>query len=133
MIRIAVDADGPRLIAHEVVVNDLVNAAIVARKPVVDRGKVADDATVNAGLFGDLAQRRLLRGLRTLQVALGQAPLDAARPVAPGDQRGIGNSVTYVNNNATRAGFGGNRQVGAAYAHRSGPTRGSGHPGSAVN
>ena len=43
-------------------------------------------------------------GLGTLEVALGQAPLDAARSIASRDQRRIGNSVTYVDDDAARAG-----------------------------
>ena len=50
-------------------VNDLVDAAVVAGKPVVDRRQVANDAPVDAGFLGDLAQRRLLGGLGTLQVS----------------------------------------------------------------
>ena len=66
-------------------VNDLVDAAVVAGKPVVDRRQVADDTPVDAGFLGDLAQRRLLRGLGALQVTLGQAPLDTPRSIASRD------------------------------------------------
>ena len=114
-------------------VNDLVDAAVAAGEPVVDRREVADDAPVDAGFLGDLAQRRLLRGLGTLQVSLGQAPLDTPRSIASRDKRCLGNSVTHVHDNTARAGFCGNRQVRAARAHGSRPTRGSRNPGSAVN
>jgi hypothetical protein len=113
--------------------DDLVDAAVVAGEPVIDRREVADDAPLDTGFLGDLAQGGLLRGLGTLEVALGQTPFDAARAVASGDERRIGNSVTYVDDDAARAGFRGNRQMRAARAHGSRPTRGSGNPGSAVN
>ena len=51
--------------------DDLVDAAVVAGEPVVDGGEVADDAPVDAGFLGDLAQCGLLRSLGPLQVPLG--------------------------------------------------------------
>lgn len=70
VIRIPIDGNRAGLIPHQIVVDDLVDAAVVAGEPVVDRREVADDAPVDAGFLGDLAQRGLLGG-RTLEVALG--------------------------------------------------------------
>ena len=93
---------------------------------------MTNDAPVNASFLSNFAQRGLLGSLETLKVTLEKAPLNTASPIASRDQRRIGNSVTHINDDASRAGFRANRQVRAARAHESRPTRGFGNPASAL-
>ena len=85
MVRIVLRGQGAAGGLQEEVVDDLVDAVVVPSEPVVDRGQVTQDAPVDAGLLGDLAHGRLLRSLSALQVALGQAPLQAPTAVTTGD------------------------------------------------
>src|SRR5690606_19299969 len=59
---------------HEVEVAELVDQPTAVPEVPVDGGQLADDRELlEAGLFRDLAQRRLLRRLLTLEVALRQS------------------------------------------------------------
>ena len=72
---------------EQVVVDELVDAALAGGEPVVDGAELDEHPPLDAGLLGHLARRGLGQRLLALDVALGQAPLDPARPVAAGDDR----------------------------------------------
>lgn len=85
---------------EEIVVHHLVDAPVGPGEPVVDRGEVAQHLSLDAGLLGDLTHGCLLRGLFTLEMALGQAPFDTPGAVAAGDHRGESTAVLDVHHQA---------------------------------
>ena len=70
---------------EEVVVHELVHATVGGGEPVVDGPELGEHPSGDPGLLSDLALRGLGERLARLNVALRQAPLDAAGPVAAGD------------------------------------------------
>ena len=88
MVRVVVRGEPTSERFEQEVVDDLVNAVVVPREPVVDGGQVTQNPTGDARLLGDLAHGRLLSGFRSLEVALGQAPLETAAAIAARDDRG---------------------------------------------
>src|ERR1700722_20053797 len=69
-------------------VHGFVHAPPVGDEPVVDAAQRSQDAAVNAGLFGDLADRGLLGRLAELDMAFRQRPQHPAAPVNATDERG---------------------------------------------
>ena len=91
--------------------DNLVDTVVVTGEPVVDGRQVPQHATCDTGLLGDLPHRRLLGRLLTLQVALGQAPLQTAATVAARDDGSHGPAVMNVNDQAARTRLVDDRQV----------------------
>ena len=81
----------------------LVDAPLAGREPVVDGAELDEHAALDAGLLGHLARGGLRQGLLALDVALGQAPLDATGPVAPGDDGDAGLALVDVDDDTARA------------------------------
>ena len=102
---------------EQVVVDVLVDPPLAGGEPVVDGAELDEHAPLDAGLLGDLARRGLGQGLLALDVALGQAPLDAAGPVAAGDHGDARLALVDVDDDPT----------GAALLDRRQPP--GGHPG----
>lgn len=80
---------------EEEVVDDFVDAAIVAGEPVVDGCEVAQDAAVYAGFFGYFAYGGLFCGFGSFEVAFGEAPFEASATVSTGDDGDVGVAVTH--------------------------------------
>ena len=85
---------------EQVVVDELVHPLRRRREPVVDGAELDEHPSDDAGLLGDLAGGRLDERLAGLDVSLGEAPLDAAGPVAPRDDRDEGAAVLDVDDDA---------------------------------
>lgn len=90
--------------------DDLVNTAVCAGEPVVDRSEVAQDTTGDSRLFRNLTDGRFFRRFVALKVTLRQAPFKAATTIPTSDDHGIGVAVLYGNNDATSTCLINNRQ-----------------------
>ena len=101
VIRVVLNGDETGLVAHQIVVDNLVDAVVRSGEPVVDAREVTDDPSMNTGLFGDLAQGSLLGSFTRFEMAFWQAPFNSACAVAPGDQGGVGDPVNDINDDAS--------------------------------
>jgi poly(A) polymerase len=90
---------------HEVVVDGLVDAAILRDEPEVDDAQGSDDPTDDAGLLFDLTQRGILCRLTSLEMALGQRPHESPTPVMPGDKRSARLARTSIDDQTTGRGL----------------------------
>ena len=81
----------------------LVDAALAGGEPVVDGAELDEHPALDAGLLGHLARGGLGQRLLALDVPLGQAPLDAAGPVAAGDDGDAGLTLVDVDDHPARA------------------------------
>src|SRR5699024_6588181 len=90
---------------QEVVVNDLVDPAVRAGEPIIDRRDGAQNLRRDARFLLHLAYGRFGSGLLPLQVPFGQAPFDPSSAVAQGDDRLERLPVLYLDHDLTRRGF----------------------------